>query len=182
MILHYLKMALRSLIRYKVQNIISITGIAVGFVCFAFSMIWIKYEMSYDSFHREADRMYVMYGEGGIVDFKNLSYSMSYPMARDMVNLFPEVEEASSFMQGPIFIGKTAEEKIEVSEIVVDSAFINMFDVRLIDGSLSSLDNESEVAVTDETAMRIFGTTDVIGKNLYPLSIPHMDMKQKIYW
>lgn len=52
MILHYLKMALRSLIRYKVQNIISITGIAVGFVCFAFSMIWIKYEMSYDSFHR----------------------------------------------------------------------------------------------------------------------------------
>lgn len=57
-----------------------------------------------------------------------------------------------------------------------------MFDVRLIDGSLSFLDNESEVAVTDETAMRIFGTTDVIGKNLYPLSIPHMDMKQKIYW
>lgn len=168
MILHYFKMALRSLIRYKVQNIISITGIAVGFVCFAFSMIWIKYEMSYDSFHRGADRMYVMYGEGGAaLDFKNLSYSMSYPMARDMVNLFPEVEEASSFMQGPIFIGKTAEEKIEVPEIVVDSAFINMFDVRLIDGSLSFLDNESEIAVTDETAMRIFGTTDVIGKELY---------------
>lgn len=167
MILHYLKMALRSLLKYKTQNIISIAGIAIGFVCFAFSMIWIKYEMSYDGFHRGADRMYVLYGDGSVVGFKNLSYSMSYPMARDMMNLFPEIEEASSFMQGAIFIGKNAEEKIEVQEVVADSAFINMFDIRLIDGSLSFLDNESEVAVTDETAMRIFGTTDVIGKDLY---------------
>lgn len=167
MILHYLKMAIRSLMKYKTQNIISVAGIAIGFVCFAFSMIWIRYEMSYDSFHRGADRMYVMYGEGSVIGFKSFSYSMSYPMAKDMINLFPEIEEASSFMQGPIFIGKTAEEKIEVSEIVADSAFINMFDVRLIDGSFSFLDNESEVAVTEETAMRIFGTTDVVGKDLY---------------
>lgn len=167
MILHYLKMALRSLMKYKTQNIISIAGIAVGFVCFAFSMIWIRYEMGYDGFHRGADRMYVLYGEDSAIDFKRFSYSMSYPMARDMINLFPEVEEASSFMQGSIIVGKTAEERIEVPEVVADSAFIRMFDIHLIDGSLSFLDNESEIAVTDETAMRIFGTTDVVGKELY---------------
>ena len=41
MILHYLKVAVRSLMKYKTQTIISIIGLAVGFVCLSFSMIWI---------------------------------------------------------------------------------------------------------------------------------------------
>ena len=60
MVFHYLKVAIRSLLKYRTQNIISILGIAVGFVCFAFSMIWIRYELSYDTFHRDSDRMYVV--------------------------------------------------------------------------------------------------------------------------
>ena len=47
---HHLKMAFRNLRKYKTQNIISIIGLAVGFTCFAFSALWIRYEMSYDSF------------------------------------------------------------------------------------------------------------------------------------
>ena len=48
MIQHYLKVAVRSLMKYKMQTAISIVGLAVGFVCLAFSMIWIRYELTYD--------------------------------------------------------------------------------------------------------------------------------------
>jgi len=38
-----LKIAFRYLLKYKTQHIISIFGLAVGFVCFAFSALWIRY-------------------------------------------------------------------------------------------------------------------------------------------
>ena len=60
MITHYLKVAVRNLLKYKTQTIISILGLAVGFVCFALSAFWIRYEMTYDAFHEDADRIYLV--------------------------------------------------------------------------------------------------------------------------
>lgn len=66
MIQHYLKVAVRSLMKYKMQTAISIVGLAVGFVCLAFSMIWIRYELTYDDFHRGAEHIYVPYKTSGL--------------------------------------------------------------------------------------------------------------------
>lgn len=53
MIYHYLKIAFRNLIKYKTQSIVSIVGLAIGFTCFALSVLWIRYEMTYDDFHED---------------------------------------------------------------------------------------------------------------------------------
>ena len=42
MIKHYLKVAFRNLIKYKTQSLVSIIGLAVGFTCFALSVLWIR--------------------------------------------------------------------------------------------------------------------------------------------
>ena len=57
---HYLTAAVRSLERYKTQSVISIVGLAVGFVCLALSSVWIRYENTFDNFHPGADRMYLV--------------------------------------------------------------------------------------------------------------------------
>ena len=54
MIKHYLKVAFRNLMKYKPQSFVSIIGLAVGFTCFALSVLWIHYEMTYDNFHEGA--------------------------------------------------------------------------------------------------------------------------------
>ena len=51
MIEHNLKIAFRNLLKYKVQMSISIIGLSAGFVCLSLSLLWIRYEMYYDSFH-----------------------------------------------------------------------------------------------------------------------------------
>ncbi|MDR1896402.1 MAG: hypothetical protein LBR10_06390, partial [Prevotellaceae bacterium] len=61
MIHHYLKIAFRNLWKYKNQTLISVVGLAVGFTCFAVAALWIRYEMTYDTFHKNADRMYCVY-------------------------------------------------------------------------------------------------------------------------
>ena len=58
MITHCLKVAFRNLVKYKTQTLISIIGLSVGFTCFALSVLWIRYEMTYDNFHEGTDRIY----------------------------------------------------------------------------------------------------------------------------
>ena len=50
MLKHYLKIAIRNLLKYRSQSFISILGLAIGFTCFALGTLWIHYEMTYDSF------------------------------------------------------------------------------------------------------------------------------------
>jgi hypothetical protein len=58
MIKHYFKVAFRNMWKYKGQTLVSVIGLAVGFVCFAMATLWIRYEMTYDSFLKNADRIY----------------------------------------------------------------------------------------------------------------------------
>ena len=49
MILHYLKIAVRNLWKYRTQSIISMLGLAIGFACVALAVYWNHYEMTYDA-------------------------------------------------------------------------------------------------------------------------------------
>ena len=112
MLRHYLKIAFRNLLKYKTQNIISIIGLAVGFVCFAFSALWIRYEMSYDSFHPKADRIYRVNTklfkwntvESGNSDV--IQEFTPYPLSNLLKTNYPEIENACGimprFLNGPV--------------------------------------------------------------------------------
>ncbi len=173
MILHYLKVAVRSLMKYKMQTAISIVGLAVGFVCLSFSMIWIRYELTYDDFHRGAERLYVPYQTSGL-DLKGFSPRSVFPVGKVIRETFPEVEDAASFSCWTTQAGRTEDERMEVEYIRIDSAFIRMFDIRLLQGSWGFLHKpEEEIALTQEAAQRFFGSIeDVLGKELYLLGKP----------
>ncbi len=173
MILHYLKVAVRSLMKYKMQTAVSVVGLAVGFVCLAFSMIWIRYELTYDDFHRGAERLYVPYQTCGL-DLKGFSPRSVFPVGKVIRETFPEVEDAASFSCWTTQAGRTEDERMEVEYIRTDSAFIRMFDIRLLQGSWGFLHKpEEEIALTQEAAQRFFGSIeDVLGKELYLLGKP----------
>ena len=90
MIAHYLKVAVRNLLKYKTQSVISIVGLTVGFVCFALANIWTRYEMTYDTHLDGSERMYVLYKHSV---FSQYGYSTmsSYPMSTTLKESFPEV-------------------------------------------------------------------------------------------
>jgi len=96
MIAHYLKIAFRNLVKYRTQSVISILGLAVGFVCFALATLWIHYEMTYDDSYDGADRMYILYRKDVL---HNSGYSIfsSYPMSTLLKETFPEVEDVCAF-------------------------------------------------------------------------------------
>ena len=176
MILHYLKLAWRNLLKYRMQTAVSILGLAMGLTCFVFAALWIRHEMSFDSAHEGADRIYLFYRESTT---NELGYETRtrdlLPVLRDN---FPEVELAC----GANFWKNTkmeveGEEPVIGRKLIADSTFMQMFGIRILQGTADFLmpidvrqrrakGYSEPVAVTEETALRLFGTTDVLGKTL----------------
>ena len=165
MILHYLKSAVRSLTKYKVQTVASVVGLTLGFVCFALSAVWVRYEQTFDSFHRGADRMYLL----GSNSWRETGLSHRFLLAEELKETFPEVEDAAAYwyLEIPVMLSEDATEEVNLGCIRTDSLFVHMFDVRLMRGSWSFLNVPEEVALTEEGALRLFGTTDVLGRTVY---------------
>lgn len=166
MITHYLKVAFRNLLKYKTQTAISVLGLAVGFVCFALSALWIEHESTFDNYRRDVDRLYMVrtndgHKEGGIRSRVN------YPFGKFLMDNYPEVEEAAPF--------HISNERIEVNgmheEVQFSSAepeWMDMMDIRIVEGNRNFMDPKSnaEVAITQELAKKWFGTESPLGKEI----------------
>jgi len=55
---NYLKIAFRNLRKHKGFSFINISGLAIGMACAIFIMLYVDFELSYDNFHDDADRIY----------------------------------------------------------------------------------------------------------------------------
>ena len=164
MIFHYIKIALRNLMKHRVQSFLSVIGLAVGFVCFAYSLIWLRYERTFDSFHPNADRIYMMYKKSSIKGELQNS-CCPYPFAATMKERLPEVEAATAFY--PQTVSYKKDESLEwLNAVSVDTAFLDLFDVRILAGSRSFLHSDREIALTPTAARRLFGTDQVLGRTL----------------
>ena len=167
MFTHYLKIAFRNLWKYKMQSLISIIGLAVGFTCFALATLWIRYEMTYDNFHKDAGQIYVIYTPN---PFSSTGYerSSSNPVAAYLKETFPEIEEAISL--APSYPeSKITVEGIEIPALVImaDSSLLRMFDVKIIEGSWDFLiPGNKNIAITQEKARQLFGNEHPIGKTI----------------
>lgn len=55
---NYFKMAFRSLWRNRLYSLLNLVGLAVGLAASVMILLWVQSELSFDSYHREADRTY----------------------------------------------------------------------------------------------------------------------------
>ncbi len=169
MITHYLKVAFRNLLKYKTQTVISVLGLAVGFVCFSLSALWIEHESTFDHYRQDVDRLYMVrsndgYNEGGIKS------RINYPFGKFLLETYPEVEEAAPFI--------ISNERIEVNgmhEVIQFSSaepeWMDMMDIRIVEGNRNFMNPQSnaEVAITRELAEKWFGTRSPLGKEIKTL-------------
>ena len=177
MILHYLKLAWRNLLKYRMQTAVSILGLAMGLTCFVFAALWIRHEMSFDSAHEGADRIYLLYRESTVNELGYDTWTRGLlPILREN---FPEVELAcgAQFWK-QMKMEVEGQDPVIGRKLIADSTFMQMFDIRILQGTPNFLwsladerqmhiyDRSEPIAVTEETALRLFGTTDVLGKTL----------------
>ena len=58
MLKNYLKIALRNLLKHKGYSLINILGLAIGLACCMLIILFVRQELSYDSFHEKAEQIH----------------------------------------------------------------------------------------------------------------------------
>ena len=160
MIAHYIKLAMRQLLKYKLQTLLSLVGLAVGFTCFALSSLWWRYETTYDAFHPDTDNLYIQV----TTTDKWVTSEMSSPFLAGhfAMDKIPQVELATTFRSTDIRANG-----VTVKACFVDSRFLPLFQPELIAGNYPKmLPDETSVVLTEKMAQKLFGTIDCIGREV----------------
>jgi putative ABC transport system permease protein len=166
MLLNYLKIAWRNLLRNKAYSTINLVGLATGMcVCFL-AVHYVHFELSYDNYHQKADRIYRL-----VTDVKTASgteyKSTTGAMASAIQNAFPEIEATARIFPDYLIIQKDQETYGEEKIAYADSALFSVFTIPLISGNPATVLNAPLTLVLSQTAARkYFGEENPIGKTL----------------
>ncbi|MBD0367768.1 MAG: ABC transporter permease, partial [Flavisolibacter sp.] len=167
MIKHYVKVALRNLVKQKRLSFINIIGLSIGLACFILFMLFAVNEFSYDRFHKKADNIYrVCEWVQGMPGREPRGDAFGgTPMGPALKADFADVKEyvriQSSFNEKFVKAG----ESVSRSGLAfADPALFQVFSFPLLQGTAATALNDlHKVVLTKEKAVQLFGTTDVLG-------------------
>ena len=95
---NYLKIAFRNILKYKVHSIINISGLAIAIACCLLLILFIRNELSYDSFHRQADRIFRVNSVFEQENSTHIQAMTQAPIGPALKQEFSEVEFAVRFV------------------------------------------------------------------------------------
>ena len=164
---NYLKVATRNLVKHKFYAIINVLGLAIGMICCLLIFLYVQHELSYDSFHTKADRIYRV-----VTDIKTPTETLtiagtSAPMAAYMKQDFPEVEDMVRIDEANFLIQRGEQTFQEDEAMLADSTFFNVFSFELLRGNpQTALKAPFSIVLTEDAARKYFGNEDPMGQSL----------------
>jgi putative ABC transport system permease protein len=167
MIRNYIKIALRNIWRHSFFSSINIIGLTVGMTAFFLIFLYINFELSYDSFHLKANRIYRI-----VCDLKtpteNLTWNgPSWAVAPHLKNEFPDIESSVRITTESLLLRRGNIKFQEDNSLFADSAFFHVFDFKLLEGDpQTALKEPLSIVLSETTAKKYFGNTDPVGQTL----------------
>ncbi len=168
MIKNYFKIAFRNLWKNKVFSFINIMGLTVGMTACFLIFLYVKFELSYDSFHTKADHIYRL-----VSDIKTPTEVLhasgpAWAVAPNAKDEFPEIESFVRIATDDNVLIKKGNIKFEETNAAwADSAFFKVFDFKLLKGNPNTaLKEPFSVVFTETAAKKYFGNSDPIGQTL----------------
>lgn len=167
MIYNYIKIAFRNIIRNKVYSFINIFGLSIGLACSILIILFVKNEISYDSFHKNADSIFrLSLFENYSKDDQHFNSITPARFGPELKSYYPEIENyvrVSKFPGIVKFDSKTFAEDCSLA----DAKFFQLFNFPLISGKPGEvLKNPNSVVLSESYAKKYFGTGNPLGKTL----------------
>ncbi len=166
MLQHYFKIMFRNLWRSKLYSFINMAGLALGLTCCMLIVLYNMDETSFDKFHKNISQLHrVVATMKDDKETRNLGITNS-PAGPAFKEEVPGIK-AFVRVQGDYNIIKKGNEVFGQPTTRVDTNFFSVFSFPLIAGDASTVfKGPNAVVITDEMAIKYFGTTDVMGKAL----------------
>lgn len=169
MIRNYLKITFRNLANQKFYTALNIIGLSIGIASCLLILLYVYNELSYDTFHTKAERIYRVGLNGKIADQEIFTTNTCPPLAFTTVREFPEVENAVRIY--PYWEQQVIryEEAVIAEEKVyfADSTFFDVFTFKLLEGDpATALTEPNTLVIPEDVARKYFGDESALGKTL----------------
>lgn len=175
MIRSYFKMAQRSLLAYKGNTIINILGLVIGIASALVITTVIRYELSFDTFHSDTDRIYRMVRVSGedlsAMERSQCRTGISYPVPAAIKEEISSLEDITSMQ----YYGGVLVEVLDKSGSVlrkfredrglafVEPSFFRIFDFK--DTDFKWIEGNPEKALTEPLSVVL---TKTLAKKYFP--------------
>ncbi len=168
MLLNYIKITFRNIKKQKSYSLINISGLSVGLTCCILILLYIRYELSYDTFFENSDSIYQVtkfYPEQGSKGRHSVTPG---PLAPTLKSEFPEVLFSSRvYSQGSLLLKNQDKSFWEDLCYFVDQDYIDIFSIKFLSGNPErALSRPHTMIITEDTAEKYFRNENPVGKTL----------------
>jgi len=163
---YHFRIAVRSILRNKLYSLINITGLAAGITAFLLILTFVRYEKSYDSFHKNSDTIYRLRYERSSAEGESVKFASCCPPAAIRIReLYPEVEKIARLFRyrATVIFGDRSyyEERMYFAEPQI----FEIFDIEMIAGNpFTGISDANCAFISESYAHKYFGDADPLGK------------------
>jgi len=166
MLKNYLKSALRNMLNSKIVSIINIAGLSIGLAVCMMIVLFIRDEVSFDRFHTKKDQIFRVTARMTSDKETRLIANSNQIVGPSFAEDIPEIQTYVRMQSNP-FIVRHNNEVNNQEATFVDDNFFTVFTFPLISGDPGKvLSDLHSIVLSEKTAIKYFGSSDVIGKTL----------------
>ncbi|MFV9550427.1 ABC transporter permease [Algibacter sp. PT7-4] len=167
MILNYIKIAFRTLLKNKGYSFLNIFGLAIGITCASLIFLWVEDELSFNANFENQEHIYFVSTHQQYEGEWRTFGSTPGPLANALKTEIPGVNKASRTRQDELLF-TVGDNGITKSGRYADKDFLDIFNLKFIEGRLSeAFTNPEAIVITQTTAEQLYGkNTKVVGKTL----------------
>jgi len=163
---NYFKTAFRNLLRNRVYSFINIVGLSLGLACAMLIILYVKDEVSYDRFQKNANHIYHIVRKLENPDGAKAEGDgyTGYPQGPQFTENIPEIKGFVR-IQNNYKDFKSGSEIESRQVLCVDSNFLSVFTFPLLSGNQkTALLQPDAIVISEEMSKKQFGTADALGK------------------
>jgi putative ABC transport system permease protein len=162
-----LKIAWRNLLKDKQFTLLNVLGLSAGLACALLIFLWVNDEMSYDKFFANDNQVYKLFeqrtsmqGEISYTEESSGKLSDAVKQSVSGVEYAAAVAPPGWFPQNTLSVN---EKNIKANGQYAEKDYFNIFSFPMVDGNRDNvLAATNSIVISDELAMKLFGTTDNI--------------------
>src|SRR5688500_3933361 len=169
MIQNYLKIAWRNLLKNKMYGLINIGGLAEGMAVAIVIGLWVYDEVSFNRSHKNYEHIAQVYRRNTEpLQQRTDSYvGMPQPVAGVLKEKYGHLfKHVILLWWDASYTLRVGENSFSKTGQFIEDGVIDMFSLRMINGSAASLNDPRAIIVSESTAKSLFGDKDPINQSV----------------
>jgi putative ABC transport system permease protein len=165
MIKNYLLITIRSMMKNKLFIFINVFGLAIGIGCCIVAYFNWEYDATFNTNHQNREKIYRVSTIREFEGNRRLYGYVPIPLGNVIRNNIPDAEKVVR-MDWSWSNFKVDDNLFPTRLAYADPQFFEMFNFEFIAGKPADLKDKLKVFLSDEMAVKLFNTTDVIGRQV----------------